>query len=258
MVILCILIYDIDGTLTYAHGDIPDVLHLSTYAYWPLISCHFSTDEQALKESIALWEESMKYEIDPTGSSHNMMQRTILTFAESVSERVIRSYAKEITLQFFHCGILRGEAISHLKCNIENGNKCVLSTGSYQDGALGFIDGLVEAGLLSFCNAQKINVSGALIDWETKTLLHANVRERKIIGLEKVLGINADELKQEVVAVFADDPLINDRDILGLAPEGAGYVIQTNKNASMSIPESYKHVSWEEILRERAIVSLSL
>lgn len=29
-------IWDIDGTITYVHGDIEDTTGLSTYAFWPL------------------------------------------------------------------------------------------------------------------------------------------------------------------------------------------------------------------------------
>ena len=245
---MCILIYDIDGTLTYAYGDIQDCTGFDTYAFWPLISRHFSINESALKQSIAEWDVLMKTEIDPTGSSYRMMQETIRTFISIASAQTIRDYAKTITLQFFNRGVLREDAISHLKHNLEIGNTCVFSTGSYQEGAIGFVDGLVEAGLLTLNAAQKIIISGAIVNWGARILVHANVRERKIVGLENTFKASIHELKPRIAAVFADDPLVNDRDILRLAPKDGAYVIPTNKNRHMQISDSYKYLSWEEII----------
>ena len=83
-------IFDIDGTLTYVHGDIEDKTNFSTYAYWPLITNKFAKDKNALKKMIAVWEESMKTEQDQTGSSRRMMQAGIDTFPKDVIGEMIR------------------------------------------------------------------------------------------------------------------------------------------------------------------------
>jgi hypothetical protein len=243
-----IVIYDIDGTLTYLYGDIPDATGYDTYAFWPLISYNFASDATALRKDVANWDESMKTESDPTGSSHKMMQASINTFIFTACADAIRKYAKAITLEFVKCGVLRVEAIQHLERNLEEGNTCVLSTGSYQDGAYGFVDGLIESRLLSPAAGQKILISGAIVDWGSKTLIHANVRERKIAGLENVFKKKIGDFKNEILAVFADDPWINDRDILALAPFNSAYVIETKKNSQKPIPDFCRFTTWAEIV----------
>lgn len=243
-----LIIYDIDGTLTRSYGDIQDTSGCETYAFWPLISYHFSENEIELRKMVADWEKSMANESDPVGSSYKIMQAGIKTFRQDATSTSIREYAKQITELFVRHKIIHQKAISHLENSVRNGNVCVFSTGSYQDGAYGFRDGLVASGIITQEIANQILISGAKVDWINKTLLHANVRERKIIGLEQTLKKTTLEIRNCISAVFADDPLVNDRDILDLAPPNKAFVIATRKNSIQTIPDRYIRTTWDEIL----------
>lgn len=242
-------IWDIDGTLTLAHGDMKDTSGFHTYAFWPLITERFTKDLAELRKMIATWDESMKTEKDPTQSSHDMLQRGIETFRDSISHLEIYHFAKETTLKFIQHGIVRKEAITYLEDRINQGITCILSTGSYQDGATGFADALVESGFLSLKARNQLLISGAVIDWKNKKVLHANIRDRKLIGLEKVLGMKLQDIKPHIQAVYADDPWINDRDILSIAPRDAAYVIATSKNRDKELPEGYALTTWPAIIK---------
>ncbi|OGT06124.1 MAG: hypothetical protein A2X78_02005 [Gammaproteobacteria bacterium GWE2_37_16] len=244
-----LIIYDIDGTLTHVHGDIQDTSGCDTYAFWPLISYHFSDNEVELRKMVADWEKSMITENDPVGSSYKIMQAGIQTFRANTNSSSIREYAKQITELFVKHKIIHQKAISHLENSIRNGAVCLFSTGSYQDGAYGFRDGLVASGTITQEIANQILISGAKVDWENKTLLHANVRERKIIGLEQALEKPALEIRNCIKAVFADDPLVNDRDILNLAPPNKAFVITTGRNSTQTIPDRYIRTTWDEIMK---------
>ena len=90
-----LIIYDIDGTLTHVYGDIHDTSGCDTYAFWPLISYHFSDNEVKLRKMVADWEKSMVTENDPVGSSYKIMQASIQTFRANTSSSSIREYAKQ-------------------------------------------------------------------------------------------------------------------------------------------------------------------
>jgi hypothetical protein len=248
-------IFDIDGTLTYVFGDIPDTTKLKTYSFWPLITERFTKDINILNEMVLAWEESMLTEEDPTGSSHRMMQAGVETFREDVKADDIRQYAKSITLEFINHGVIRKEAIEYLQNRIQNGIVCVLSTGSYQEGAMGFVDALIEKGLLRLEEESNnmLRVTGALVDWATRTLTHANVRERKLIGIEKVMGQSLNILKPDIEAVYGDDPWINDKDILTLVSKERAYVIRTAKNKDKTLPNGLLHTTWESIIEKSPI-----
>ncbi len=247
-----IQIFDIDGTLTHAHGDIPDKTGLETYAFWPLLSKYFTQDVNQLNKMIHAWEESMKTELDPTGSSHKMMQVSLDTFRGGVTADTMRSYAKELTLKFIRCGVIRKEAVAYLERQAKQGITCVLSTGSYLDGALGFVDALVEAGLISKETQRSLHISGAIVDWEDYTLIHANVRERKLLGIGMAMGKTLEEVQPHVTAAFGDDPWINDKNILEIAPKGKGYVITTSKNKNKELPSGYSLTTWDSIISREA------
>jgi len=238
-------IFDIDGTLTRVFGDIPDKTGYGTYAFWPLITHHFTKDSATLQKMIDAWDESMKTETDPTGSSHKMMQKGIDTFKEGVTGENVREFAKQVTHRFVRSGAVRKEAIAFLEQRVKQGVTCILSTGSYQDGALGFVDALAQEGLISKETQKALRVSGATVDWDDYLLLHANVRERKPIGIEKTMGKKLSELQPLVRAVYADDPWINDKGIIEMAPPGKGYVITTGKNKDKPLPEGYVLTTWE-------------
>lgn len=247
-------IFDIDGTLTYAYGDICDTTGFKTYAFWPLISEHFTKDIAILIKMIEEWEESMKFEQDHTGSSHLMMQRSIETFRSNVTSTEVRSFAKEVTLLFIEKGVIRKEAIAYLEEKVQQGILCILSTGSYQDGAAGFVDALEESKLISKNTALALYISGAIVDWEKGKLLHANVRERKIIGIERLFDQEISTLKEHIQAIYADDPWINDRDILTLAPQANAFVISTVKNKDKILPNGLLLTTWPLIIEEFGVI----
>lgn len=241
-------IFDIDGTLTYVFGDIDNKTEYNTYAFWPLISNNFTKDVNALTKMIEQWEQSMQNEPDPTGSSHQMMQKSIETFREGITANDIKDFAKKITLHFIRHGVIRKEAIAYLEARVKQDILCILSTGSYQDGAYGFVEALAETKLISADTAKALHVSGAIVDWENKKLLHANVRERKIIGIEKLMKQDIDTLRPCIQAVYADDPWINDKGIMEIAPRGGAHVISTVKNHRKKLNDGYRFTTWSALI----------
>jgi hypothetical protein len=240
-------IYDIDGTLTYCFGDISDTSGLDTYAFWPLVSDYFSKDEKWLRAEAAKWNLSMKHESDPTGSSHRMMQLGIDSFRDGVTVADVRARGRDITRHFLDHDIVRLDAIKYLARSLQQGTIAILSTGSYRDAALGFVDFLIEQDLLPACLGKNLFVSGAVVDWQNKKLEHANVLENKLIGLEKELQLPLKDFQENISAVFADDPFINDRDIVKLAPTGSAYIINTIKNQNQELPSYCTRTSWQQI-----------
>jgi len=238
-------IFDIDGTLTHPFGEIEDTTGFHSYAFWDLLTDEFVESKETFRAEIAAWNESMKTEPDPTGSSHAMMQRAIAEFRAGISGEALRAKAKDITVIFLDAGIVRLEAVSFLKRCLASGETCVLSTGSYLDGAFGFVDALVERDLLTADLLDKLHISGAEVDWASRELLHANVRERKILGLKRCLGV--DELPA-IAAVYCDDPEINDKGIYEAAPADCRFVIATERKRERLEALGIPVCTWAEII----------
>lgn len=241
-------IFDLDGTLTYTHGDIEDTSGYPSYAYWVLINFHFVKDSLILQKMIMEWEELMKSEKDPAGCSHVMMQKALEIFHDGINGQDVYLFSKEVTHRFVQHNIVRKEAIAHLKNRIQKNVLCIISTGSYEESALGFVDALVEAGWLTEKDKQFLRVSGGIIDWKKRKVMHANVCDNKLIGIANVLDLHIDDIKPHVENVYGDDPEINDKDILALAPQGSAHVIATIKNKDKLLPNGYKHKTWGEII----------
>jgi hypothetical protein len=113
-----------------------------------------------------------------------MLQRGLEYFGPEITGAHLREYAKDATCQFIDGDIVRLEGIAHLNASLAAGDVCILSTGSYQDGAVGFVAALMERDLLSSDALDKLVISGAVINWNTRRVVHANIAENKIKGLD--------------------------------------------------------------------------
>ena len=149
------------------------------------------------------------------------------------------------------------EAIAFLNSRAEEGHLCILSTGSYQSGAIGFLNALSEAGLISSTALDHIIVSGAIVDWEHKQLIHANVHNNKVKGLNDLLQVrfgfsleqNSTNTPHEVF-VYADDPDGNDFGILNLTAADRRYVIAHDKNHLSNTDFLYHYVAWKNLFKQ--------
>lgn len=242
-------LFDIDGTLTYAFGDIsPDRTGLPTYAFWPLLSYHFAADASTLRAAAEAWDQSDKGTGDAfIKSSHDMLQQGINLFRPGVNGAQLRIQAKAITFTLLDHGAVRMDAIAFLRQCLESGDLCILSTGSYEDGAWGFVDALLERNLLPATETQsRLWVSGAQIDWATGTVLHANIAGNKVKGLQALLAQKEHPFDpRAITGIYVDDPTGNDDKLCELNSEKV-FVIRTHKNQTN--PE-LKLTEWEEIMR---------
>jgi phosphoserine phosphatase len=236
-------LFDVDGTLTRSEKDLPATISIyQTFAFWPLLSYRLSKLPVHLRTEIELWENTMKGEPDPDGSSFRMMARTVsefLRFPLQQSEMI--ACAREITQNFLLCNIVRLEAIKYICECLEKGIICILTTGSYLDGLRGFVEVLQNKHLLP--RSPNLILNGAEIDWSNQTLLWANTgayKTTKVRQTLKDLGIT----DYRITAAFGDDPYINDKGILEMAE--CSFVIKCKKNEVAPFNQRFKHCSWEE------------
>lgn len=235
-----IQIFDLDGTLTTEFNPL-----------WNSITERLVKDSTEFHARADAWKKDItsnpaKYP-DKRTASKDMTEIGLKMFREEFSNSgAVVNTAKQLSKEFLDNGVTRLLAIEYLKYSVECGDICVISTASYSEGAEGFLLGLVEAGLIPQQVAEKIIISGNVIDWSTLTVTHMNVDDGKIKGLEETLKMSLEDFRKEVVAVFGDDPAINDRAILEIGKHG--FVIPTSKNLTMSHPVTCVRASWEEIL----------
>jgi len=200
-------------------------------------------------------------------SSADMLQRSIRYMDAGVSEQDIIRRAKHITKDFITHGVVIQKAIQFLNQNAEAGHLCILSTGSYQSGAYGFLEALHEQGLVSSIGMENILVSGAVVDWQRKHVLHANVHDNKIKGLNVLLQERCRRCLQKVtegqsnadldIYVYADDPAGNDFGILSLTTPDKRYVIPHSKNHETTPALEYVRVGWAGVLDEECQITTS-
>lgn len=247
-------IFDLDGTLTEefsaAVGDKTNS-GLNTYSFWNLITRDLVTNKIEFDEKATAWKKMVTTaeHIDRVESSREMTEIGIRSFCENYRNALsVRKKAAEITKLLLKYNIVIPEAIEYLKHRLEQNVICIISTASYEDGALGFIDGLIECGLLPKDLASKIIVSGTQIDWIQLKVTHMNVDKNKLLGLENIFKCSIDKLKPRVQAVFGDDPAINDKALLDGVCDHS-FVIKTTKNANMHLPACCIFSNWQELIQ---------
>lgn len=253
---MAIEIFDLDGTLTEEFApEIGDQTGygLTTYSFWNLITRELVVNQSEFDLEAAAWKKMVttKIEIDKVESSKEMTERGIKLFDQKYQNAAaVRQKAASITKLFFQKGIIIRDAIEYLKYRLSQQVICVISTASYEDGALGFVDGLVDCKLIPQSLSSKIMISGTQIDWSSLRVTHMNVDMNKLLGLERVFNQSMAEIQPRINAVFGDDPAINDRALLdGLCKHG--FVIKNAKNAGLSLPTNCVFASWKDILFHR-------
>jgi hypothetical protein len=158
----------------------------------------------------------------------------------------VRKRAAAITKLFSQSGIIIFDAIKYLNYRLNQGITCIISTASYEDGARGFVDGLVDSDLLLQKLAEKIVFSGTRIDWDKLQVTHMNVDNNKLLGLTLATGCAIGKIKPQIKAVFGDDPKINDRALLDGLCEHA-FVIKNAKNKAFNLPVGCVFADWKDI-----------
>jgi hypothetical protein len=138
-----------------------------------------------------------------------------------------------------------------MEYQIREGVICAISTGGDECGAVGFVDGLVECGILSKDLGAKILVSGTRINWNELTVEHLNVGPLKSRGLELAFQKPIDDIQKRTQAVFGDDPERGDRALLdGFCQHS--FVKKTIKNRNAVLPSNCVFFSsWAEIYENR-------
>jgi len=257
-----IYIFDIDGTLTSTDTNLIAQSGYPTHAFWDLLTYPFVPSPSELEEEIHAWRETVMQldEADFITSSTEMLQKSIKYLPRELSEQEIIDRAKQITQDFIRHDVVVKSAIAFLNSKAEEGNICILSTGSYQSGAKGFLAALCDEGLICQAALENIIVSGAVVDWEKKQVEHANVHNNKIKGLNALLSekyditlkafTGYDPANENEVYVYADDPSGNDFGILSLAKPERRYVIPNDKNHEDTPKLEYTVKTWDEIVDE--------
>lgn len=228
-------IYDIDGTITTPGHDL-----------WHLTTRSLSSNPCRFDKHIELWKDSLRKGDGPYESSKVMMQKGIKCIDEDCRTKDIKKRARELSQNIIQNRDYYLAAISHIKKSIDTGFEIVLSTTNYYEGAEAFVEELVNHNLVSTQHQSKIFVSGSIINWETRSILHFNMGKDKIVGISKTLGIPINELYRYADSAYGDDPKGNDAGILSLV--NRPFVIANKKNLDVSIPANMIRTSWENLL----------
>lgn len=251
-----IIIFDLDGTLTDQYSTLvgdKTKTNAETYSFWRWITGRLVQDKILFDQAATAWKKTITKDplIDKIQSSKEMMELGLrMMRSECCNAMVIFESAVAITQEFLKCGVVRKDAIEYLKNCLELNITCVISTASYEEGARGFVQGLVGTGLLRADLAAKILVSGTNINWDKLEVIHMNVDTNKLHGLETALDLSLAEIKPKIKAIFADDPLINDRALLnGLCTNS--FVIRTEKNNHLTLPPGCVFITWQEVLKNK-------
>ncbi len=139
--------------------------------------------------------------------------------------------------------MMRLDSMVHLKSGLESAELCIFSTGSYTEGEAGFVEALVEQKLLPENALEKLPISGAIIDWNTRTVTHANIADNKIKGLLDLCKQHGHEfVKDKITGIYINDPWGNDSGLWALKPQ-CTHLIRTIKNKDKHFAE-LTHEDW--------------
>jgi hypothetical protein len=227
-------VYDIDGTLTFPGYDL-----------WYLATRNLSADKNLFDTYVAEWKSEIESGMDSFQCSLTMMKRGLKLLENSVSAKVISDEVQRITSNLIDDGMISREAIAFLQSRIRSRLGAVFSTTNYQEGAAGFLNALSARGWLRQTELEKICLSGSIIDWNSRAVVHFNMSWNKVIGLMRTLKITEEVLKSRISFVFADDPLGGDQSILEIAPHP--YVIRNEKNRHLDLPQGVNLVTWSDV-----------
>ena len=227
-------VYDIDGTLTFPGHDL-----------WYLATRNLSADKDLFDTYVAEWKREIQNSVKPFQCSLLMMKRGLKVLKSDVSSETIADEVQRITINLIDQGLVSREAIAFLQSRIRNGVAAVFSTTNYQEGAVGFLHALLLRGWLQQTELERICLSGSIIDWNRRLVLHFNMGRNKVIGLLGALKISEEVLKSRISFVFADDPLGSDRTLLEIAPHP--YVIRNEKNRNLSFPHRIRLITWSDV-----------
>ena len=252
---MLIEIFDLDGTLTEEFspkiGD-KTGYGLQNYSLWNLITRELTKNKKEFDEAAENWKKYViaTKDIDKITASKDMTEIGIRMLAKKNQNALaIQNKAAEITKIFFNNGIIIAAAIDYLKYRLTERVVCVISTASYKEGAYGFIQGLVRCNLLNKELADKIVVSATQIDWQKLCVTHMNVDTNKLRGLEQVLQMDIESMRSHIMAVFGDDPDINDRALLELGKYN--FAIKNDKNQNAALPHNCVFSNWPDIFANK-------
>ena len=151
------------------------------------------------------------------------------------NDKAIQRQAVLITRDFVDSGIVELDAIRYLEYLLQKGIICAISTGGDESGAAGFVDGLVDCGLLSRNLADKVYVSGTRINWKKMSVEHLNVGPLKLRGLELAFQQSIGDIQKRTQAAFGNDPDHGDRSLLDAFCQYS-FVKKTVKNGEAVLP----------------------
>lgn len=252
-------IFDLDGTLTLEYdpkvGD-KTGLGLATYSFWNLITQALVRDAKEFNVAATNWKSQITAGniSDKIESSKDMTEIGIRMFSaanKKLQGQAVRNEAYKITKLFCEKRIVNEEAVKYLEYRLQQGVDCIISTASYEEGAVGFIDGLIAAGLFHPETWQgRILFSGTQTDWNSLRVTHMNVDQNKLLGLETVCQMPIAQIRLRVQAVFGDDPQINDKALL-CDLHDRSFVIINAKNQTMQLAPNCVFANWNDIYRNR-------
>lgn len=247
-------VYDLDGTLTHTKGGVNDTTSgLATYALWNTITDALVGNAKEFEDRAAQWKQEVQHHADKVQSSKEMTEVGLSMFKpENQSAEALQREAGKLAAFFLQHGLVQIPAIQFLAHRIQSEVLCIISTASYEDGAIGFIRGISDArpDLLPKALFEKIRFVGTTVDWQSLKVTHMNADQGKIAGLEGILGQPLAEFRPKIACVFGDDPEINDRALLELGRYS--FAIYAAKNQRAAVPANCVWSSWESIFENRA------
>ncbi len=229
-------IFDIDGTLTKPGKDL-----------WLLTTRSLVEDKVLFDREVSIWKEKISKGNCVYKESRKMMKKGLELFHKNIDGEKVKVQAKEIVVGIIQEKHYFPEAFEYIRRKTKRGILPIFSTTNYEEGGIGFVDALIQFGLLERHAKGWPVVSGTKINWKNRKIVHFNMGEGKIKGIAEKLGIGIIALQEKVKSTFGDDPMGNDCGIFRIAKKG--YVIKNPKNSKLKLKPGQEHVNWVELLK---------
>lgn len=210
-------IFDLDGTLTCLKGEMPDVLSVKYCALSDDVYDILVSDKDLHARIMSAWSEEKKTNQDKIGVAINFNNQILRIIPEDKkNDDAIFNAAVEAASLYMEHGVIRMEAISFLVQALEKGNKCIISTASFEAAARGFIHALVIKNIIPEDLEKNIICIGTKIDWKAVEIIHYNSAQGKITGLESFFSLDIETIAEAVDFAIGDEPNSGDYELLSI------------------------------------------
>jgi len=231
---------------------------LSAYRISKLLSHIFDIDGTLTRTGYDLWFLTMKELCEPIAFNRlvlnwNVNDRThenahkrlvdglnLLKAVSNPEEKLFKT-AKRLTLSLIHQNIIPNKAILTLRQSIQLCDLVVLNTANFTEAAKGFTAALLESGLITQVEHDKIVVLATNINWDSFSAQCFNVGDVKIHTYYRYLQ-SQNYVVKVPDKVFVDDPFFSDASLVTEALQVV--LIDNPQNRDYSRNVGFERVFW--------------